>query len=301
MKRLSSEEFWEVRHQAQEMESAAVRTAPRRGLRRFLDRARTRIGGQPHQSYGNYLFELCLKRHLPVRRDWSALEVGCAPGGNMLQFNRLFGYIPFGVEYSHVGAETSRTVLSQNGFDGRNVMESDFFASSFQNEYRGRFDVVFSCGFIEHFDDPRKAVEAHVNLLKTDGYLICTIPNLRSFGYPLLRLIARDVLDAHNLPLMRPSPFRALFDDLGLVTTFCGCLGVFQIFGLILRNERSLRGHFMRIVSRSTDIIDHLMFLTLRGRSVETRWSPHLVYIGRKRSQSPGIEPALRRDASADD
>ena len=164
------------------------------------------------QGYNDFAFHKLLKAHLPVCPDWSAIEIGSSPGNNLVKLHRNFGYKPYGVEYSHLGVLLTRETFRRHGFDTANVIEADLFDQKFQNRFQGRFDVVFSLGFIEHFDPPDEVVSLHVNLLKPGGFLVCQIPNLRGACYPFLWLCARDHLKLHNCSLMRKSSFRRIFD-----------------------------------------------------------------------------------------
>jgi SAM-dependent methyltransferase len=281
VKRLVDREFWDHRHGALAASSGDA-TKQRRGFREALDRAKQRAGGEPDESYSDFLLRRVLARHLPRRPEWRVMEVGCAPGRLLVLFHRLFGYQPYGVEYSPIGAAETRRTFFRHSFDDTHVIESDFFAPAFQNQYAGRFDVVYSIGFIEHFDRPQEVIDAHLNLLAPGGYLVCQIPNLTGFTYPLLRCFANDVLRAHNRRIMRLPAFQALFEHGATEVQFCDYVGTLALFGVVLRHERSLRGRLMRLVDRVGDAMSHLMFLVLRGRAVETRWSPYLVYIARK-------------------
>lgn len=47
-------------------------------------------------------------RFLPKTKGLKIVEIGSAPGWNLLNFKERLGYVPFGIEYSHVGAEQNR-------------------------------------------------------------------------------------------------------------------------------------------------------------------------------------------------
>jgi SAM-dependent methyltransferase len=53
-------------------------------------------------------------------------------------------------------------------------MCDDIFKKNFQTKY----DISFSVGLIEHFDDPSVALRKHVEILKKDGIMLLLIPNL---------------------------------------------------------------------------------------------------------------------------
>lgn len=282
MRRLVDREFWDERHEHHVKEEAQRQSVRTGFFRRFFDNARLRVGAQPLEAYSGYLVAKAFQLHLPSREDWSCLEVGCAPGRNLITLHRMFKYQPCGVEYSPVGAQETRETLTRAKLDPTNIIESDFFDDQFQREHAGRYNVVVSRGFIEHFDNPAEVVRKHVNLLAPGGFLLCTIPNLRGWTYPFLGLFGRDLLRAHNCTIMRRHAYESLFVGQDLEPRFCDYVGVFQPFGVALRKERSLRGIIAKVVDRAGGLLDHMMFVVLRGRALETRWSPHLVYIGRR-------------------
>jgi SAM-dependent methyltransferase len=257
----------------------------RKGLiRQIVDNARHRQGAQVGQNYKDFAVQNLLRAHLPVRPDWSVIEIGCAPGNNLVNLHRMFGYEPHGIEYCHSRVISTLETFRRHGFNTANVIEADFFDQEFHNRFRGHFDVVFSGGFIEHFDPPDEALNLHVNLLKPGGYLICAIPNLLGIFYPFLWLCARDHLAAHNCKVMRKDSFRRVFEPFGLEMKFCGYIGAFQFYGTSLKYERSLRGVAASALDRFQDILDHCMFLFYRGNFPESRLSASLAFVGRRMS-----------------
>jgi SAM-dependent methyltransferase len=234
------------------------------------------------QSYGSFELSNLLKAHLPVRPDWSVIEIGCAPGNNLVNLHRIFGYEPYGVEYSHSGVISTLETFCSHGFDAANVIEADFFDQEFHAKYAGSFDVVFSAGFIEHFDRPEEVLGLHVNLLKPDGYLICTIPNLLGLFYPFLRLCARDLLKAHNLEIMQRSMFARQFERLGLSVRFCNYFGGLQFYGSSLKREHNLRGLVAGALDHVQDGLDHSMFVLGVRHFPQCCLSSGLAFIGQR-------------------
>lgn len=280
--RLTNEQFWNWRHETH-APSTRISVHVRKGLiRQIVDNARRRRGAQVGQSYGNFVFQKLLRAHLPVRPDWSAIEIGCAPGTNLVNLHRMFGYEPYGIEYSHSGVISTLETFRKYGFNTANVIEADFFDQEFHNRFRGNFDVVFSGGFIEHFDPPDEVLNLHVNLLKTGGYLVCIIPNLLGMFYPFLWLCARDVLKAHNCKLMQKTTFRRIFEPFGLDVKFCGYVGAFQFYGSSLKREHSLRGVVAGALDRVQDFLDYSMFLFGIRNFPESRVSAMLVFVGQR-------------------
>jgi SAM-dependent methyltransferase len=280
--RLTTKQFWDARHDTC-TPSTSIEANTRKGwIRQVVDNARLRQGAQVGQSYNKFAIHQLLKTHLPVRSDWSVIEIGSAPGNNLVNLHNSFGYKPYGVEYSHSGVILTLKTFREHGFNVNNVIEADLFDQNFQNKFRANFNVVYSEGFIEHFDPPYEVLNLHVNLLKPGGFLVCIIPNLLGVCYPFLRLFARDHLKVHNCKLMRKSSFISIFDQFGLDTKFCGYVGAFDIHCSSYRHEHSLRGFTAAILDRVQDILDHFMFLYYRGHFPVSRLSANLAFIGQR-------------------
>ncbi len=90
-------------------------------------------------------------------------------------------------------------------------IESDFFAFNPEKKY----DVVFSSGFIEHFEDTEDVIQRHVELLSEEGQLLILIPNFLGLNGSIQRRFDKANLDSHNLESMeipRLKEIMRLFD-----------------------------------------------------------------------------------------
>ena len=263
----------------------------RRGLRALFDRSRLRVGAEPCIGVGLHAARKLLQGLLPPRPDFSVLEVGCTPGRHLLWWNRLFGYQPYGVEYTANGVEVTRTAFREAGLPAGNVIHADFFDKEFQARYRERFDVVFSLGFIEHFKDAAHVVQLQVDLLKQGGYLVCWIPNLLGLSLPILKLCGQEFLDAHNCSIMNHGVFRRLFSEQSLRTLYCGpCPGLTFYGKAFFRQRGSLQAGLARLLGRIEDAWDHFVFLIHRGRAILPLTSAYL-FVGQLDSARMRGEP----------
>lgn len=163
-------------------------------------------------SYSNYLYDCFIKKHMPQKEGLSIVEVGSAPGDNMVSFKYKYHCVPYGIEYAKSGAEMNKQVFEKNGIPSENVIETDFFDDDFQDKYRNHFDVVYSSGFIEHFSDPKDVVKKHINILKPGGTLIISIPNFRYLNFILKAFFNTSFIPTHNLELMDLDVFRECFN-----------------------------------------------------------------------------------------
>jgi len=215
------------------------------------------------------------QKYLPKIPGLKILEIGSAPGGNLIKFHQRFGYEPYGVEYSKKGVEINRRKFRAVGINPDNVIFSDFLSDEFQSKYKEAFDVVISRGVLEHFLKPEKIIKAHINLLVKKGYLIIVIPNLRGINRFLQSLFNKKVVSLHNLEIMDQEKFRGLFPEDRLEVLHCGYFGTFN-FGLF--RDR------WRIFDLLQWKLNLFLYLLLGNRGVEGKFtSPYLIYIGKKK------------------
>jgi SAM-dependent methyltransferase len=163
----------------------------------FTSKFRVNLGILSKLSFYNYDLLKRIKKYIP--KKGKAIEIGCAPGNNIINISEKFKLRPFGVEYSPEGVRLTRTNFRKKGFNPEDVIEADFFSKSFQNEFKDKFELVCSFGFIEHFDNPEIVVEKHAKLLKKGGVLFITVPNLSRFNK---RLTETEIVKKHNLNVM---------------------------------------------------------------------------------------------------
>jgi SAM-dependent methyltransferase len=131
------------------------------------------------------------------------LEIGCAPGKMLAWTAAVLGARVSGLDYSGPGVRVARRLFRELGLAG-DIRNEDVFSTTFAE---GSFDVVYSAGVIEHFEDPLRIVRIHAQLLKPGGLALITVPNLRGFYG---RLASQETLAIHNLDIMTPQALRSL-------------------------------------------------------------------------------------------
>ena len=82
------------------------------------------------------------------------LEIGCVPAGRLYFLQKHFQTETYGLDYSLKGL--FKSIKQRN-----HLVCSDLYHPPFKNE---SFDLVYSLGVIEHFDDPSKVIDVHLNL-----------------------------------------------------------------------------------------------------------------------------------------
>jgi SAM-dependent methyltransferase len=204
-------------------------------------------------------------RYLPHEAGLRFLEIGCVPGALMVYFAKHFGYAVDGVDYSSHGSLVEAN-LALNAVDGRFYHE-DVFDFTAEEPY----DVVFSQGFVEHFDDPVIPVAKHAELTKPGGLVALAVPNITYLNYLAMRRYEPEALATHRFELMTPAGLEAACRASGLDTIFVGYEPV--TFRLIC----DTRGWNLPIR------ILRKMLKVVRLDSIPNKWgSPYVMYVGRK-------------------
>lgn len=141
-----------------------------------------------------------------IRPGRRVLEIGFAPGKQLAWIASALGASVAGIDYSEPGVDQGRALFRHLGLAG-DLRCEDIFATSFEPS---SFDVVYSVGVIEHFDDPRPIVRCHFELLKRGGIAVVIIPNYGGVYGRLQRRLDPENVAIHNTSIMDRDRFAAL-------------------------------------------------------------------------------------------
>jgi len=172
----------------------------------------------PFRHYQGPVFEQhpILAKYLVRTNGAAAIEIGCVPGNYMVYLNKEFGYRVDGIDYSDK-LDYVRANLEYNRIFDSKLFAGDFFEFSPSEQY----DLVFSGGFVEHFDDYELVVRKHAELAKRGGTVVIFLPNLAYLHKCLSWLFARDTLRVHRLQLMDKTRLRRTLEKAGLQVLHC--------------------------------------------------------------------------------
>jgi len=141
-----------------------------------------------------------------VRPGHRVLEIGCAPGKILSWVAAELKAEVSGLDYSERGLAMARRLFAAL------KLSADFRCEDLrQATYPpASFDWVVSYGVIEHFDDPRDVIRAHIDLVKEGGTALMTVPNYQGVYGTLQRYFDSDNLLTHNLEIMSSEALAAL-------------------------------------------------------------------------------------------
>lgn len=159
-----------------------------------------------------------LCRYLPSAPA-DVVEVGCAASA-WLPYFAAQGHRCFGVDYSPIGCRLAVANLRHYGAEAR-VWSADAFAPGLG---AGRFDVVFSNGFVEHFDAPGIVLRALADLARPGGLVVTLVPNLAGLAGHGFRRLNPNAFAAHLV--IRPADLAAAHAAAGLDSLHAGYAGI---------------------------------------------------------------------------
>ncbi len=184
------------------------------------------------QGLQNYELNLLVKKYAKKAKAKTIFEVGCAPANYLIAFNKQFNLDVAGVEYSEEGMKKIEENFSKNNVKGK-IFHADFFDDAFLKKNKNKYDIVYSIGFIEHFDNPQECIDRHFALVKESGYVIIAIPNLRSIYKPFL---SKELIDSHNLTIMEKTSLKTYFKQYKTHELFY-CGGLLNLGLLTYKNK----------------------------------------------------------------
>lgn len=228
------------------------------------------------------LFYLDLKRILKkyIPKKGTVLEVGCAPAIRLINISKDMNLEPYGIDYSPKGVKESQLNFKFFGLNPKSISKKDFFDEAYLKKNEEKYDVVMSFGFIEHFDDVKSVIKKHVKLLKKEGKLILSIPNL---CYGNRKLTPKEILEKHNLKIMKPENLLKAMPESMKILRLQYYGGPFNVGTYFYKNPlyetiRKIIFLFQRI------IIDPILILLLKlGIKFNNKvFSPSIIIIAQK-------------------
>lgn len=232
------------------------------------------------------IFDLFLY-HGGLSRGSRVLEIGCGRSPWLPFLARRLGCRVAGIDIEPHAADLARANLAGAGAAGR-IHCGDAFALTPRPDLRHTFDLVYSMGVLEHYDDAAARIAVLADYLRPGGRILTTVPNLQGMNWLLQRLADRRTLQAHVV--YDRTLLARVHEAAGYTTLASGYAGFFDAHlasaaGATSRLRRTMLRRTCRVLGLGAEA---WLRLCGEGPTPELRYvSPHVFYAGR-RAAPPG-------------
>jgi hypothetical protein len=167
-------------------------------------------------------------------------------------------------------------LLDQNEVDRGRVQAIE--ADVTRDEPEIQYDLVYSCGLVEHFTNTDAIISSHVRWLRDGGTLFIAIPNFRGLNGLVQQTFDKPNFEKHNIDCMDPSRLRAICESLGLQVERA-CYN--KSFGVWLESPNS-KPWYARLLVTALKLVGKIV-----GRLLPPirAFAPYIVIIARKPSR----------------
>lgn len=175
----------------------------------------------------NYLFHDQLANIIGQQGVKTAIELGGFPGYYAVFLKKYFNLDVTLLDY-FVHPPVTRSLLEANQLKESDIhiIETDLF--NYQPEQQ--FDLVLSCGLIEHFNDTTDIINRHIAFVKPGGTLFITLPNFKALNGWLQKSFDKENYDKHNIDCMDPKLLADICKRAGLTVAQSRYFGHFSLW-----------------------------------------------------------------------
>jgi len=228
------------------------------------------------ELFQNILLET-FEKYLPKDMNKTILEIGGSPGRYLVFMYKNFGYKIHSLDYSNMGYEKTLKNFEMLKIPVE-VYNSDLFSAKLNLQ---KFDIVYSLGFIEHFNDLNLVIEKHLDILKPGGILMIGVPNFSGINYWFLKILAPKLLSIHNIDAMNSEKWKSFEQKFRLETIFKGYIGGFEPQNFNRWEEKNFKTFIFKSIAKILTLILSRQFKFLR-RFNSKYFSGYLIGIYRK-------------------
>ena len=175
----------------------------------------------------NYLFHQQLKAIVDQEKVTTAIELGGFPGYYAVFLKKYLKLDVTLLDYFvHVPITAQLLATNNLATNDIHIIETDLFTY----EPAQKYDLVLSCGLIEHFNDTADIIKRHISFLKPGGTLFITLPNFRALNGWFQKNFDKENYDKHNIDSMNPALLRSICEKAGLKEVRSGYFGHFSVW-----------------------------------------------------------------------
>lgn len=177
----------------------------------------------------------------------NAIEIGCGNSVWLAYLARDRNLEVDGLDYTDIGCETARNILNHYNAQGT-VHKGDLFSAP--ENLRNNYDLVFSNGVAEHFDDTASCIRGCADFAKQGGYILTTVPNMKGIIGVIQKYLDRRIYDVH-VPL-NIRDLKSAHEKAGLHIIEAG---YFVSLNLYVLNDEKYRKHFWYPLLRAAFVL----------------------------------------------
>ena len=221
----------------------------------------------------NYLFHQQLEEIISENKIETAIELGGFPGYYSIFLKKHFGIRATLFDY-FVHPEILKKVLNKNGLNENDItiIENDLFSYQPDENY----DLVLSCGLIEHFKDTKDIIQRHLNFLNPGGTLFITLPNFKSVNGWVQKTFDQENYLKHNIDCMNPELLAKILQDLNLKVLKATYWGRYSVWLENKDQKSALTKAFIKTIWFIGKVATKIL-------PFESKWlSPYIVLVARK-------------------
>jgi 2-polyprenyl-3-methyl-5-hydroxy-6-metoxy-1,4-benzoquinol methylase len=217
------------------------------------------------------------------------MEIGCAASAWLPYFAREYGYSVSGLDYSETGCRLAEENLRLLGLKYDEIVCADIFEWGPGKKY----DVIFSYGVIEHFDDPGKILGICREHLRENGLLITVVPNFNGLMGFLNEAAAPDIYRMHKV--LTREQLVSLHEAAGLKNVRTDYAGIFSLAVVPwARSRRALLrpdGLPGKVAARVINYANLAFSLVLKhfDRPTSKFMSPYIISVARNAPPDPRL------------
>ncbi|MGN7987795.1 class I SAM-dependent methyltransferase [Pedobacter sp. 22226] len=225
------------------------------------------------QLPSNYLFHAQLAAVIQKNGIKTAIELGGFPGYYAVFLKKYFKLDVTLLDY-FVHPPVVKELLEKNDLTEKDIhiIETDLFNYTPEKQY----DLVLSCGLIEHFNDTVDIINRHIAFVKPGGTLFITLPNFKAVNGWFQKNFDKENYDKHNIDSMDPALLKSICEQAGLKEVKSGYFGRFSVW---LENE-SQKSAGVRLFKKAVWLTGKIFTKIIPFESKNL--SPYIILVAKK-------------------
>lgn len=222
-------------------------------------------------------FDEILAENISLQKELSCFEIGFYPARYLSFWGKRYNMVVNGVDLTGELDGRIEKWLRENDIKVGVLEHGDFVKCISKLSSDGiAYDVVYSAGFIEHFDNYADVIRMHDKILRPGGIMFITVPNFRGIIQWLLHLMVdKKNLDRHVIRSMNPNEWESIVLPLGYKTIEKGYFGGFD-FWVDNQKRNAIQKFLLKVIMR---INSKLHNSNMRNSKA---YSPYCILIAKK-------------------